>query len=219
MGALTADTEPMVQAALTRLGRPYVLGATGPEQFDCSGLVQWSAKQAGFSTTRTTYTQIFEGDPVQGAPQRGDLVFPDVGHVGIALGGDQMIHAPEPGDVVKIGTYWTTPVAIRRLGPNTGLPSSTTVDPRYAAGGGVDLASYLPGSGAIQAQLSNLNSAVANQVGILGGFGDIFNAIGDFLTLMMSREGWIRILKVAGGMVSVAIGIAFIAIEFVGRMM
>lgn len=218
MPYVSNDTEPMVQNALSVIGSPYVWGATGPREFDCSGLTQWSAKQAGISLTRTTYTQILEGEPVTGAPQRGDLVFPDAGHVGIALGGDQMVHAPEPGDVVKISTYWTTPLAVRRLGPNTGLPASTSVDPRFmAAPGGATLASYIPGADAIQAQLTNLNTAVANQVSIFSDFSSIFGAIGDFLSLLMSGEGWARILKVVCGALAIAIGIATLAIELVGR--
>lgn len=50
-----------VHAALSRLGRPYVWGATGPNQFDCSGLVQWAYAQAGVHLDRTTYQQINEG--------------------------------------------------------------------------------------------------------------------------------------------------------------
>ena len=47
-----------VRAALSRLGRPYVWGAAGPNQFDCSGLVKWSYAQAGLHLDRTTYQQI-----------------------------------------------------------------------------------------------------------------------------------------------------------------
>ncbi len=66
-----------VHAALSRLGRPYVWGATGPNQFDCSGLVQWAYAQAGVHLDRTTYQQINEGIPVPRSQVRpGDLVFP-----------------------------------------------------------------------------------------------------------------------------------------------
>lgn len=53
-----------VRAALSRLGRPYVWGATGPDKFDCSGLVQWTYAQAGIHLNRTTYRQINDGIPV-----------------------------------------------------------------------------------------------------------------------------------------------------------
>ena len=66
-----------VRAALSRLGRPYVWGATGPNQFDCSGLVQWAYAQAGIHLDRTTYQEINDGIPVPRSQVRpGDLIFP-----------------------------------------------------------------------------------------------------------------------------------------------
>lgn len=128
------DTEPAVQAALSKLGSAYVWGATGPDVFDCSGLTQWAMGQAGIAISRTTYTQVNDGTPVTGPPQRGDLVFPESGHVVIALGGNQCVHAPETGDVVKISNYWTAPYAVRRMGTNSGTPGATNTDPSFAAG-------------------------------------------------------------------------------------
>ncbi len=54
-----------VRAALSRLGCPYVWGATGPDRFDCSGLVKWAYAQAGVHLDRTTYDQINDGLPVR----------------------------------------------------------------------------------------------------------------------------------------------------------
>lgn len=101
-----------VRAALSRLGRPYVWGATGPDQFDCSGLVQWSYAQAGIHLDRTTYQQINDGIPVPRSQVRpGDLVFPHAGHVQLAIGNKLVIEAPYSGASVRIS----------RLGPNVAI--------------------------------------------------------------------------------------------------
>jgi cell wall-associated NlpC family hydrolase len=103
-----------VRAALSRLGRPYVWGATGPDQFDCSGLVQWSYAQAGIHLDRTTYQQINDGVPVPRSQVRpGDLVFPHAGHVQMAIGNNLVIEAPYSGASVRISPLGSN-VAIRR---------------------------------------------------------------------------------------------------------
>ncbi|QUR65697.1 C40 family peptidase [Mycobacterium spongiae] len=103
-----------VRAALSRLGRPYVWGATGPNQFDCSGLVQWSYAQAGVHVDRTTYQQIHDGIPVPLSQVRpGDLVFPHPGHVQLAIGNNLVVEAPYSGASVRISRLGSN-VAIRR---------------------------------------------------------------------------------------------------------
>lgn len=103
-----------VRAALSRLGRPYVWGATGPNEFDCSGLTQWAYAQAGLQLDRTTYGQIHAGIPVPGADVRpGDLVFPSTGHVQLAISNNLVIEAPHSGAAVRISPLGTS-VAIRR---------------------------------------------------------------------------------------------------------
>jgi cell wall-associated NlpC family hydrolase len=103
-----------VRAALSRLGRPYVWGATGPDQFDCSGLVQWSYARAGLHLHRTTYEQINDGIPVPRSQVRpGDLVFPHSGHVQMAIGNNLVVEAPYAGASVRISPLGSN-VAIRR---------------------------------------------------------------------------------------------------------
>ncbi len=103
-----------VRAALSRLGRPYVWGATGPDRFDCSGLVQWSYAQAGIRLDRTTYQQINDGIPVPRSQVRpGDLVFPHAGHVQLAIGHNLVVEAPYSGASVRIAPLRNN-VAVRR---------------------------------------------------------------------------------------------------------
>ncbi|MCW1958956.1 MAG: C40 family peptidase [Mycobacterium sp.] len=104
-----------VRAALSRLGRPYVWGATGPDRFDCSGLVQWAYGRAGVPLHRTTYQQIHEGIPIAPPQVRpGDLVFPHTGHVQMAIGDGLVVEAPQPGATVQISRMGPS-VAIRRI--------------------------------------------------------------------------------------------------------
>lgn len=103
-----------VRAALSRLGRPYVWGATGPDRFDCSGLTQWSYAQAGVHLQRTTYQQIYAGVVVPRSQIRpGDLVFPNAGHVQLAIGNNLVVEAPHAGAAVRISPLGTN-VQIRR---------------------------------------------------------------------------------------------------------
>lgn len=93
--------------ARAQIGKPYQFGATGPNAYDCSGLVYAAYKSAGVSLGRTTYQQIFNGTSVSKeslAP--GDLVFPDPGHVQIYVGGGQIIEAPHTGAFVRQVDMW-----------------------------------------------------------------------------------------------------------------
>ena len=104
-----------VRAALSRLGRPYVWGATGPDQFDCSGLTQWAYRQTGVPLLRTTYDQIHQGIAVPRSQiQPGDLVFPHTGHVQMAIGNGLVVEAPYSGANVRVSRL-DDAIAIRRL--------------------------------------------------------------------------------------------------------
>ncbi|MER5491809.1 NlpC/P60 family protein [Streptomyces sp. NPDC002454] len=101
-------------AARSALGRPYVWGANGPAGFDCSGLMQWSYAQAGVSLPRTSQAQRFAGRrvPLSGA-RPGDLVTyrSDASHIGMYVGGGQVIHAPYPGAAVRYDPVGMMPVS------------------------------------------------------------------------------------------------------------
>ncbi|MGW1230581.1 NlpC/P60 family protein [Streptomyces sp. NPDC002530] len=104
-----------LQAASTRVGAPYVYGATGPGSFDCSGLTQWAYAQAGANITRTTYSQITQGTQIPRSQLKpGDLVFfSGTSHVGLYAGNNTVLHAPKPGTYVRyesmntVGSYQT----------------------------------------------------------------------------------------------------------------
>jgi len=94
-----------LQAALTRRGYPYVWGAAGPTQFDCSGLVVWSYAQEGISLPHYTGALWNSGVHVSRADlEPGDLIFyfADISHVSIYLGNGLQIEASTFGVPVKV---------------------------------------------------------------------------------------------------------------------
>jgi peptidoglycan DL-endopeptidase CwlO len=101
---VASSNQAVANAAQSKVGSPYVWGATGPSSFDCSGLVQWAYKQAGKSVPRTSYDQVGGGTSVSKANlQPGDVVaFYGAEHVGIYIGNGRVVHAPTEGENVKI---------------------------------------------------------------------------------------------------------------------
>lgn len=96
-----------VAFARAQIGKPYVFGATGPNSFDCSGLVRAAFKNAGVDLPRTTFQQITSGVAVSKAELRlGDLVFADPGHVALYSGNGNVIEAPHSGAVVREVAMW-----------------------------------------------------------------------------------------------------------------
>ncbi len=99
----------LISNAAQFIGVPYVWGGSTPSGFDCSGLVAYAANMAGISLPRTSEKQSQVGSYVSVSDlQAGDLVFwvkdRKVSHVGIYIGGGQYIHAPQPGENVKVGS-------------------------------------------------------------------------------------------------------------------
>jgi peptidoglycan DL-endopeptidase CwlO len=119
-GQLDAATTPnpavatVISYAEAQIGKPYLWGGTGPDAFDCSGLVMMAYRAAGIFIPRTSQQQWLWGPRIpasQVAP--GDLVFfagsdgtPTApGHVGLVIGNGQMIEAYATGFPIRISTY------------------------------------------------------------------------------------------------------------------
>jgi cell wall-associated NlpC family hydrolase len=102
--------DKLVDIALSRLGMRYQWGATGPNEFDCSGLMLWSYAHVGVYLPRVSQDQSRVGVQLEKSElQPGDLVYFGYGaskdrvhHIGMYLGEDRFLHAPGSGDHVKI---------------------------------------------------------------------------------------------------------------------
>jgi peptidoglycan DL-endopeptidase CwlO len=135
----TAQVQAFLTAALSRVGLPYVWGGAGPSVFDCSGLVQWSLRQAGLVMPRVAADQARTGPLVALNDLRpGDLLFYHtdataptyISHVAIYLGNGQMEQAPEPGENVEV-----VPADF-----GAGFAGAVQISPVIAAGVAGDLA-------------------------------------------------------------------------------
>ena len=105
----SGGNQDIVNTAKKKLNCPYVYGAAGPNTFDCSGFVQWVFGQNGISLPRTTGDYLgYVGSKNEVSweeAQPGDILWVHNSkhqHMGIYLGNNQYIHAPQTGDVVKI---------------------------------------------------------------------------------------------------------------------
>lgn len=131
-GLTSAQIARFLAAAESRIGLPYVWGGAGPATFDCSGLVQWSMRQAGILMPRVAADQARTGPLIKLSDLRpGDLLFyhtdptaPNyISHVAIYIGNGQMLQAPEPGKNVEV-----VPADF-----GTGFAGAVRVYPRVAA--------------------------------------------------------------------------------------
>ena len=119
--APSGNGSAIVAQAYKHIGKPYVWGAKGPDTFDCSGFTRYVYLQVtGRDIGGWTVPQEGAGTviPVSQA-QPGDLYFwgsrGSSYHVAIALGGGSYIHAPQPGESVKVGSvaYFAPSFAVR----------------------------------------------------------------------------------------------------------
>ncbi|MEV7177834.1 NlpC/P60 family protein [Kitasatospora sp. NPDC093679] len=134
IGGASEKAQRVIAAARSQLGVPYSWGGGGPDGkstgiccskggqdgrtvvgFDCSGLMQYAFAQVGVMLPRVAEDQAQVGQRIPasagvGALQPGDMVFfgnsGGIYHVGLYIGGGQMLNAPKPGDVVKQAAVW-----------------------------------------------------------------------------------------------------------------
>lgn len=126
-GSIPVDGYALSGTALSLRGVPYLNGGSTPSGFDCSGFVQYVFGQNGVALPREVREQFRLGRTVdRDRLEAGDLVFfttvaPGASHVGIALGGDQFVHAPSRSGVVRVehltAPYWSNRyVGARKIG-------------------------------------------------------------------------------------------------------
>lgn len=119
-GEATGNAAQAIAFAQEQLGDPYVYGAAGPDSWDCSGLTSAAWASAGVSLPRSSSSQAYVGTPVSTSElEPGDLVFyySPISHVALYVGDGQIIHAPQPGDVVSYAPVDLMPIATaRRVG-------------------------------------------------------------------------------------------------------
>jgi peptidoglycan DL-endopeptidase CwlO len=115
-----ATVAAAISFAEAQLGKPYVFGATGPDAFDCSGLVMMAYRAAGVYIPRTSQQQWLWGPQVPASQvEPGDLVFfagadgtPTApGHVGLVIGHDEMIEAYATGFPIRVSAFGTSAAA------------------------------------------------------------------------------------------------------------
>ena len=118
-------TARAVTAAVSKVGASYAMGGTGPDAFDCSGLVMWALARADIAAPHSSYAQFAMGSGVARSDiRRGDLVFfdsfgPGASHVGIATSSTTAVSATSHGVMTHpiFDAYWGGHyLGARRLG-------------------------------------------------------------------------------------------------------
>ncbi len=132
VGKPAYDTGGALSCALAQIGKPYVWGAKGPESFDCSGLTQFAYRSIGLEIGPNTTQQA---NNCQRIPLSnlvpGDMIQPHSEHTVMYVGPGQIVHAPQPGDVVRMDTIYfdlNSAVCLRVPGAEFGGTVPTAFD-------------------------------------------------------------------------------------------
>jgi cell wall-associated NlpC family hydrolase len=149
LGKPNPDNEGAIQEAISKLGCPYIWGASGPLQFDCSGLIRWCFRAIGKQISGSTWDMAKDLPRVSEADiQRGDILIVNGGaHVVLYLGNGEVIEAaglgegtttPQPGQMVKYTPLLNhLPIkSAHRVGRNGGFnPLSPRLNPMTSGPG------------------------------------------------------------------------------------
>jgi hypothetical protein len=101
------DTGGALTCALQQVGKPYVWGDRGPNSFDCSGLMQFAYRSIGLEIGYNTTEQAGKLERIPASNlQPGDIIQPNADHTVMYIGPGQMVHAPQPGDVVRVASIY-----------------------------------------------------------------------------------------------------------------
>lgn len=213
---MAVSGEDIVNAASKEIGDPYVFGATGPNSFDCSGLVEYVFHHFGIKTPRIAADQAGFGTEIPRAKiQPGDLIFFDwdghgrADHVGIYAGNGEMIHAPHTGTTVKrvklSSYYWSNEVHIRRFPGVTGGPASSDGGGILGAIGDAALSPIKGATGALEA----IGSAARDMATSAASVGKVADAV----TRLFLPSSILRGAMAVAGTGFLLIGIFFLSRE------
>ena len=231
-GASVADA---IKAAESKVGAPYVWGATGPGTFDCSGLLVWAWNKAGVSLPRTSQAMAKFGTAVQPKDIKpGDLVTSNWGsgpasHVALYIGGGKVIEAPRPGRTVTVAalneTYRSKVDSIRRV-PGASYAGVSKADFSLPSPGDIwgfekDLGGTLLGEGGkALGDLSGLSDTILKPFTIIAdGLGSVaqgmlsVGALAEFLLKLALPSTWVRIGAGVIGSMILFLGVFFLVRE------
>lgn len=181
-------------------GKPYRWAASGPDAFDCSGLVWAGYKYAHDNGASypdpgvrwTTYTIAVMGDGVEiGREQPGDLILPSPGHVGVCVGNGMMINAPSDGIPVREDQYGR-PWMIRRLNTPTSNGAIATVAAAVQMGSGLPKVGKDLG-GAFGDTVNAAGGALGEVTRSVRAMMDVFGSLGKIAAWLSNSKNWVRI--------------------------
>lgn len=228
--------DDIVRVAMSEVGKPYSMGAAGPNEFDCSGLVKFVYQQVGLNTPRTTYDMTGPGSnlvPIQRSQlESGDLLFSrwpgesrPSSHVAIYDGHGNVIEAPQPGENVTVTKltdgYWSHIDQIRRVpglsGGSNGAPQppgvlQTLGGVAQSVGAGIlgpNMSQWIASPNTITDALTN----VGNAVGSIAGSAAQAGQLAGLATRLFLPTNLLRAGLLAAGTLAILIGIWFLAME------